>query len=78
MAEKIVIDCVEMKNRIQAELRQEYAGLSMEEERLARRRKLMTSDSLAAQMWRNAHEQRSAMVVIREDTGAYPSGEDQH
>ncbi len=77
MEDKIVIDCVEMKNRIQAELRQEYAGLSMEEERQARRRKLMTSDSLAAQMWRNAHEQRSATLVMHEDLGPYPSGEEQ-
>ncbi len=77
MADKIVIDCVEMKNRIQAELLQEYAGLSMEEERLARRRKLMTSDSLAARLWRSGHEQHSATLAMREDTGAYPLNEKQ-
>jgi len=71
MAKSIPIDCIELKNSLQAELRQEYAGLSMGEEHLARRHKLMTSDSLAAQIWRNAQDQRKNVMAVHEESGTY-------
>ncbi|MCX7016060.1 MAG: hypothetical protein NTW86_26470, partial [Candidatus Sumerlaeota bacterium] len=45
-------DCVEMKNRIQAERAKEYAGLSEEEIAARRLSALATSDHPAAQFWR--------------------------
>lgn len=51
-------DCVELKNRIQAELLREYQGLTPEEERRKRHQKLASGDSSAARMWQAAHEGR--------------------
>jgi len=78
MKDNIPIDCVELKNRLQAELRQEYAGLRMEEEHLARRRKLMTSDSLAAQIWRNAQDQCNMTMVVHEESGTYTTRKEEN
>ena len=71
MENSIPIDCIELKNRLQAELRQEYAGLSMEEEHLARQQKLMTSDSPAARIWRKDQEQRNTAMAVHETPGTY-------
>lgn len=68
---KKTFDCVAMKNSIQSELLKEYEGLSLEKERNARRKKLMTSDSLAAQMWRNAQEPRKTAMAVHEESGTY-------
>ena len=51
-------DCVEMKNRIQAELFREYEGLPAEEERRKRLQKLATADTPAARMWQSASKRR--------------------
>jgi len=45
-------DCVAMKNEIQARLRAEREGMSDEEVRELVRRRLETSDSPVAQLWR--------------------------
>ena len=51
MAQK-KFDCVEMKDRIQAEMLREYEGLSDEEVRERIQLKLETSDSVVAKKWR--------------------------
>ena len=58
MNEEEPFDCVDMKDRIQAELLREYEGMSSEEERRKRLDKLATSDSPAARMWQSARERR--------------------
>lgn len=68
---KKTFDCIAMKNSIQSELLQEYEGLSLENERNLRRQKLMTSDSLAAQIWRNTQEPRKTALTAHEAPGAY-------
>jgi len=45
-------DCVEMKAAIQAKLLKETEGMSDEEERAYTARRLQTSDSPAARLWR--------------------------
>jgi hypothetical protein len=45
-------DCVEMKNRIQAELLKEREGMTDEEVRAEIKRRLETSNSPIAQWWR--------------------------
>ena len=54
MNNKEEFDCVEMKNRIQAELLNENEGLTAEEERRKRLHKLATADSPAARLWQAA------------------------
>ncbi len=54
MSKEKALDCVEMKNRIQADLLQAYEGMTAEEERQARRRKLAAADSPAARIWQSA------------------------
>ena len=46
------IDCVALKDEIQAQLRQEFQGLSDNEQRDRIRQELETSDSIAACKWR--------------------------
>lgn len=45
-------DCVEMKNRIQQELREQRAGMTDEEIEVQMERELRTSSSTIAQLWR--------------------------
>jgi hypothetical protein len=45
-------DCVEMKAAIQARLLKETEGMTDEEERAYTERRLRTSDSPAARLWR--------------------------
>lgn len=52
-------DCVEMKNRIQSKLLREYEGLTAEEERRKRLRKLETADSPAARLWQAACKRKA-------------------
>ena len=56
-------DCVEMKNRIQAELREEYEGLSEDEIAARRRAWLETSDDPVARKWRQLGKAESAPVA---------------
>lgn len=49
-------DCVKMKDRIQAKLRKEYRGLTDEQIRDRSRRKLATSDSPIARLWRSLND----------------------
>ncbi len=58
MNDKMAFDCIEMKNRIQAELLNEYEGLTAEEERQKRLHRLATADSPAARMWQSAAKRR--------------------
>ncbi len=53
MKPKKTFDCVEMKNAIQAKLREKHAGLSDEEIARQRRRWLETSDDPLARWWRS-------------------------
>ena len=46
------LDCVELKNAIQARLLAEREGMSDDEVRALVRRRLATSDSPIAQLWR--------------------------
>lgn len=64
---KKAFDCVEMKNRLQRELRRKMAGMTPEEEREYRRNLLATSDAPIAQWWRerNAAKTESASVKSR-------------
>ena len=45
-------DCVEMKNAIQAQLGEEYEGLTPEQVRKRRQERLASSDSPVARKWR--------------------------
>jgi len=45
-------DCVEMKNAIQAQLSEEYEGLTPEQVRKRRQERLASSDSPVARKWR--------------------------
>ena len=56
------LNCVEMKNRIQAGLMREYDGLSSEQARRKRRDKLASSDSPAARMWQAAMRRRTKLL----------------
>ncbi len=58
MKEPKLFDAVEMKNRIQAQLRKEHEGLSGEEIERRRRVWLETSDDPAAKWWRSVRELR--------------------
>ena len=50
-------DCVEMKDRIQAELQQSLQGLSPAEARAAIRDRLQQSSSPVARIWRRIHHE---------------------
>jgi len=52
MGKKKTFDCVKMKDQIQARLRKERAGMTDEQAGADIRRKLATSDSPAARLWR--------------------------
>ena len=56
---KKAFDCVEMKNRIQAERAKEYAGLSEEEIAARRIAALAASDHPAAQFWRRLQKEKA-------------------
>jgi len=56
-------DCVEMKNRIQAEMLKEYEGLSDEEVRERIQHRLETSDSVVAKKWRKMLKTEQASGV---------------
>ena len=49
-------DCVEMKNKIQAQLAAEYRGLTDEERRRRIADELATSDNPVARKWRTMKE----------------------
>jgi hypothetical protein len=51
MTEKI--DCLKLKDQVQEALRQEFAGLTDEEQRLRIREELEHSDSIIARKWRS-------------------------
>jgi len=53
MKTKKTLDCVKMKNAIQAQIRKEQEGLSEEEIERRRRRWLRTSDDPLARLWRS-------------------------
>ncbi|TFH14514.1 MAG: hypothetical protein E4H02_09730 [Lentisphaerales bacterium] len=52
-------DCVEMKNRIQAELQEEWRGMSDDEIRTEISDTLSKSDSPVAQLWKRISSQTS-------------------
>ncbi|HPO15449.1 MAG TPA: hypothetical protein PLI09_18550 [Candidatus Hydrogenedentes bacterium] len=56
MKQKNDIDCVALKDEIQAQLRLEFQGLSDIEQRDRIRQELETSDSIAARKWRMTRE----------------------
>lgn len=49
-------DCVEMKDAIQAKLRKEYEGLTPQQVREKRQRKLATSDNEIGVKWRRIQQ----------------------
>ncbi len=52
-------DCVELKDRIYAKLRKEYRGLTDEQIRDRSRRKLATSQSPIARLWRSLNDAKA-------------------
>ena len=52
MPQEKTFDCVEMKNRIQAEIARENEGLTDDERRARLRHELETSDDPLARKWR--------------------------
>lgn len=56
------LDCVKMKNEIQAELMAEYDGLSGEEIRSRIQQKLGASDTVVARLWRSLAERKEPAV----------------
>jgi hypothetical protein len=58
MKEPKAFDAMEMKNRIQAQLRKEHEGLTDEEIERHRRVWLETSDDPAAKWWRSVQRTR--------------------
>ncbi|HOZ46735.1 MAG TPA: hypothetical protein PLO37_14525 [Candidatus Hydrogenedentes bacterium] len=65
MGKKKPFDCVEMKDRIQAKLLEEYEGLTPEEERAKRLQKLAAGDSPAARLWQASRRQRAITSPLR-------------
>ncbi|MDZ4860148.1 MAG: hypothetical protein SGI88_14310 [Candidatus Hydrogenedentes bacterium] len=61
-------DCVEMKNRIQAEMLKEFNGITDEEIRQRINDMLETSDSLVARKWREIREYHGPKRTEREAT----------
>ena len=55
-------DCVEMKDEIQAKLRREREGMTDEEIRDHIRRKLESSSSPVARLWRKVVERDAALA----------------
>jgi len=53
-------DCVTMKTEVQAKLRQDFAGLSDEEERTRITQELESSDDVVARKWRRIREKNPA------------------
>ena len=71
---KKTFDCVEMKNRLQAELREQEERLGAEEMRRQRLQWLERGDDPLARWWRTLAVAVSAdapRLVVREDAGAY-------
>jgi len=64
------IDAVELKNRIQAEIRKEQEGLSDEEVRKRRAERLATSDSPIAKWWRRITAAEGAASSVHEKPDA--------
>jgi len=58
-------DCVEMKNAIQAKLQKEYEGLTSEQVREKRQKKLATSEKDVALKWRRLAQSESAKEEFR-------------
>lgn len=56
-------DCVEMKNRVQRELQEEWKGLTGEEIEKRIERELATSDSTSARWWRSLGEVAAGSVA---------------
>ena len=57
------LNCVELKNKIQAELLEEYRRLSPKEIRNHLQQKLETSNSIAAKFWRQMEEAKHLKKV---------------
>lgn len=55
-------NCVEMKNRIQAEIMRVNDGLSDEESRQKRLEKLASEDSPAARIWQSGVKRRESFA----------------
>lgn len=55
-------DCVEMKRIAQEQVRNDFNGLSDEEERILMIRELETSNDLAAQKWRAIRKQQKENI----------------
>jgi 5,10-methylene-tetrahydrofolate dehydrogenase/methenyl tetrahydrofolate cyclohydrolase len=53
MTKRKNLDCVKLKNQIQAELQEEYQGLSESEIMETRLKKILLSDDPIAKKWRN-------------------------
>lgn len=67
-------DCVEMKNRLQAEMREREALPGPEEARRKRQQWLATSDDALAKWWRSlapVRKPEDVPVAVREDQAAY-------
>jgi hypothetical protein len=62
MEPKEDFDCVALKDAIQDRMREEFAGLSDEEQRDKIQRELATSDSIAARKWRMCRDAETTFV----------------
>jgi hypothetical protein len=56
MKEEKPFDCILLKDKVQAQLRREFAGLSDEEERARIQHELATSHGVVARKWRRQQE----------------------
>lgn len=66
MGEKQTLNCVELKNEIQAKLHQAHAGMSDQEIQFKTAQKLATSNSPVARLWRSIQKKKSKQPLNAE------------
>jgi len=68
---KTIPDCVAEKNRIQAELHNEYAGLSLDEQKIKMHREILSNPILAEFYSDALKEEETGVAMVAEEGPEY-------
>jgi len=73
---KMIADCVREKDRIQAELKKEYFGLSLEQQSMKMEQEILANPVLSDWYSRMLHKIDNAVQLkVAEEPGEYKTGE---
>ena len=68
---KMIPDCVKEKDRIQAELREEYSGLSLEEQKRRMEREILANPILSGLYSTALQENETDVAKVAEESPEY-------